>query len=290
MPISTILAPSKYRPIALVWCLLLILSSATRSTAKERMVAQRAPLSGQKSIDCRQHFRDLKVTGSILIEDRDRQFVYQSDPQRNATAFLPASTFKILNSLIALETKVIPNERAVFTWDGIERQVPQWNRDLDLQSAFKLSAIWYYQVLARRVGFDRMQTWVTRVGYGNGNIGTKQDIDRFWLSGQLRITPQAQVQFLRRLEREDLPFSKRSMSIVKQMLIEERTPHYTLRGKTGWVGFADRVEPKIGWHVGYLERDRRAYFFATNIDLKTKADAKARQEITRRCLRDFGLL
>lgn len=250
----------------------------------------RVKIVATKSVDFSKHFRDLKVAGSILIYDRDRQLTYQHNLQRNTTAFLPASTFKILNSLIALETKVIPDELAILTWDGIERELPEWNRDLNMKEAIKLSAVWFYQVLARRVGFDRMQKWVADVGYGNQQIGTKTDIDKFWLSGKLRITPQAQIQFLRRLERGELPFSKRSMAIVKNILIEEQTPDYTLRGKTGWAGFGSKTEPQIGWYVGYLERGKNVYFFATNIDIRTKTDPAARKELTRRCFRDLGLL
>lgn len=56
-----------------------------------------------------------------------------------------------------------------------------------------------------------MQQWVTKVGYGNQKIGDKADIDQFWLKGELRITPQAQIEFLRRLYRGDLPFSELSL-------------------------------------------------------------------------------
>ena len=95
------------------------------------------------------------------------------------------------------------------TWDGIDRNPPEWNRDLNLKEAMKLSAVWFYQVLARRVGHEQMQKWVTQVGYGNHQIVATKEIDNFWLRGQLRITHQAQIQFLRRLYNGDLPFSKR---------------------------------------------------------------------------------
>lgn len=109
--------------------------------------------------------------------------------------------------MISLETGVISDEIAILTWDGVERKLPAWNRDLNMREAIKLSAYWFYQVLARRVGHDRMQKWVTQVGYGNRNIGSKEDVDKFWLRGELRITPQEQIQFLQRLYKNDLPFS-----------------------------------------------------------------------------------
>lgn len=135
-----------------------------------------------------------------------------------------------------------------------------------------------------------MQRWVTQVGYGNQTIGGKDDIDKFWLEGELRITPSEQIQFLRRLYNNDLPFSKRALSIVKDIMLMEQTPDYTIRGKTGWVGFVDNVTPKIGWYVGYLEKGKNVYFFATNIDIRNKKDPAARIELTRCCLKELAVL
>ncbi len=243
-----------------------------------------------QNVDFGRHFQDLGVEGSIMIYDSNNDQIFQHNPQRNTTAFLPASTFKILNSLISLETGVISDEIAVLTWDGISRKFPEWNRDLNMREAIKLSAIWFYQVLARRVGYDRMQQWVSQVEYGNQKIGRSEDIDKFWLQGELRITPEEQIQFLRRLYKNDLPFSERTLSIVKNIMIMEKTPDYTITGKTGWVGVADDVTPKIGWYVGYLEKGGNVYFFATNIEIRNEKDPAARQELTRRCFKDLTVL
>ena len=236
------------------------------------------------------HFQELGVEGSIMIYDSKNDRIFQHNPQRNTTAFPVASTFKILNSLISLETKVISDEIAVLTWDGITRQIPAWNRDLNMREAFKVSAVWFYQVLARRVGYDRMQKWVNQVGYGNQQIGEKEDIDKFWLNGKLRITPQEQIQFLRRLYKNDLPFSERSLSILKDIMIMEKNLDYTISAKTGWFGFGEESTTQIGWYVGYLEKGDNVYFFATNIDIHNEKDAAARIELTRRCFKDIAVL
>ncbi|MBD2021007.1 class D beta-lactamase [Leptolyngbya sp. FACHB-36] len=276
----------------LVGCILSVSSQILHSAAAMPNSTTELPvrLAVAQETDFGRHFQELGVDGSVLIYDLNNDRVYQHNPQRNATAFLPGSTFKVLNALISLETGVIPDEITVFTWDGIQRQVPEWNRDLNLKEAMALSAIWFYQVLARRIGHERMQNWVSRVGYGNQKIGKKEEIDSFWLQGELRITPQEQIQFLRRLYKNDLPFSERSLSIVKNMMIVEQTPDYTIRGKTGWVGFADAVRPQIGWFVGYLEKGKNVYFFATNIEIRNKKDSSARAELTRRCFKGLGVL
>jgi beta-lactamase class D len=246
----------------------------------------------QQQVNFERHFKELGVEGSILIYDLNRDQFYQHNPDRNSTAFAPASTFKIFNSLVALETGVIPDEKAIIPWDGIKRDLNEWNQDLNLRQSIKYSAVWFYQVLARRIGHDRMQNFINRVGYGNRQIGTKEAIDTFWLNGNLRITPREQIEFLRHLYRGDLPFSKRTIDIVKDIMIVEQTPNYILRGKTGWI---KRVTPPVGWFVGYLEQNQNVYFFATNIDIGNPNDAAARLqaarlEITRRSLLELGLL
>ncbi|NJK49747.1 class D beta-lactamase [Candidatus Gracilibacteria bacterium] len=253
-----------------------------------RVFAQQTPnTTTPQSPNLSRHFQEFGLTGSIVIYDSNNNQTYEHNPQRNATEMIPLSTFKFFNAMVALETGVIPDDVTVLTWDGIHRQIDAWNRDTNLRQGFKNSTVWFYQVLARRAGRDRMQEYIDKVGYGNRQIGTDKDIDRFWLQGPLKITPKAQIEFLQRLYRNNLPFSQRTMDLVKDIAIVEQTPEYTLRGKTGW---SDSPKPQLGWFVGYLEQNKNVYFFATTLDLLQPSDAPARIEITRRSLKDLGLL
>lgn len=234
-----------------------------------------------------QAFEQLALNGSIVIYDKNNKRFYEHNPSRNTTAFFPGSTFKILNALVSLETGVIQDDVSVLTWDGITREIPAWNRDTNLRQAFKDSTVWFYQVLARKNGHERMQKFVEQVGYGNRQIGSLDQIDHFWLDGPLQITPKQEIEFLQRLERNDLPFSQRTVELVKDIMIIEKTPDYTLRAKTGWI---TSVNPKVGWIVGYLEQQNNVYFFATNIVMPTAKDAAKRLEVTRRNFKALGLL
>jgi beta-lactamase class D len=240
-----------------------------------------------QAVDLSRPFQELGIEGSILIYDRNQNQFYEHNRERNSVAFSPASTFKIFNALVSLETGVIQNDVAVLTWDGIERQLPSWNRDTNLRQAFKDSTVWFFQILARKVGYERMQNWIEQVGYGNRQIGTPDQIDRFWLAQPLQITAKQQVEFLQRLARGDLPFSQRTMDLVKDIMIIERTPNYTFRGKTGLIA---STPLNNGWFVGYLEQNNNAYFFATNIVVPTGDELPKRIEVTRRCLKTLGLL
>lgn len=271
-------------------CLVLLLIVSFRGTGVLAVAAPTAsehPTTVVETPDLGRHFKKLGLEGSILIYDSKHNRTYEHNPQRNTKAFTPASTFKIFNAMVALETGVIPDDVAVLTWDGIHREIAAWNHDTNLRQAFKDSTVWFYQVLARKAGHERMQQWIDQVGYGNRQIGTAEDIDRFWLQGPLKITSKATVEFLQRLHRGDLPFKKRTMDLVKDIMVREQTPDYTLRGKTGWLY---STNPNIGWFVGYLEQNNNVYFFATNIDMRKAEDAAARIEIARLSFKDLGLL
>ncbi|MEL7245683.1 MAG: class D beta-lactamase [Cyanobacteria bacterium J06573_2] len=227
-------------------------------------------------------FQKFGVEGSIIIYDSSKNKFYEHNSPRNSQAFLPASTFKILNTLIALETQVIKDDISILTWDGIKRDFDVWNQDTNLRKAFKNSTVWFYQVLARKIGSERMQNLINQVGYGNRKIGKAENIDNFWLKGDLRITPRQQIQFLQKVRSGKLPFSERNLNLLKDIMIIEKTPNYIFRGKTGWVD-------KTGWFVGYLEQNNRIYYFATNIEMANVKLAPARIQITRRCLERLGL-
>ncbi|NES93746.1 MAG: class D beta-lactamase [Desertifilum sp. SIO1I2] len=291
--------PKFIRPFRLIsnaLALLLICSPiglAARSALSSSPGLQTAPIQttpvGEiaQTPDLDRVFREVEVDGAIVIYDKNNQRFYEHNPSRNTTAFFPASTFKILNALISLETGVIRDDVTVLTWDGITREIPTWNRDTNLRQAFKDSTVWFYQVLARKNGHERMQKFVEQVGYGNQQIGTPDRIDHFWLDGPLQITPKQEIEFLRQLEQNDLPFSQRAIDLVKDIMIIEKTPDYTLRGKTGWI---NSVNPNVGWIVGYLEQNNNVYFFATNIVILNSQDAAKRLEVTRRSFQALGLL
>ena len=217
----------------------------------------------QFSRNIAQNFQDAKSEGCFVLYDlkRDRYIRYNSN--RCKKRFIPASTFKIFNSLVALETKVIADENTVIAWDGVKRSFPVWNQDQNMRTAFTRSAVWFYQDLARRIGKERMTKYIQAAGYGNQDISEK--IDSFWLDGNLRISPEEQIKFLVRLYKNDLPFSTSVMNTVRDIMVIERKDTYTLRGKTGWATNVNGVK-NIGWHVGYLERDNNVYFYGLNFE------------------------
>jgi beta-lactamase class D len=129
------------------------------------------------------YFKDAKAEGTFaLLDNGTGQFTVYNLPRYRDSAYTPASTFKVVNSLIGLQTGVISNDSMIIKWDGVQRPIAAWNKDLTMYDAFRVSAVPYYQEVARRIGKDTMQHWLDSLSYGTKKITTR--IDTF-LAGQL---------------------------------------------------------------------------------------------------------
>ncbi len=146
-----------------------------------------------------------------------------------------------------------------------------------------------YQAIARKIGPERMQDWITKLDYGNHDISGS--IDHFWLSGGLRISPLQQIDFLRRFDAGKLPISSRSAETVRDIITLDVGQSHILRGKTGLAQPPEFPE-LAAWFVGWLELGERRVFFATIINACAKdVDVKpARRRVTERVLRSLQLL
>jgi len=229
-------------------------------------------------------FFELGTEGTFVAYKVDDYLIVASDKKRSAEAKLPASTFKIANSLIALETGVVADpDKDVFKWDGVTRSIEAWNKDHTMRSAIAASAVPVYQEIARRIGEERMQKYVDLFDYGNRDTGG--GIDQFWLTGSLRIDPMQQVDFVDRLRRGVLPVSKRSQELVRDILPVTKIGDATIRAKSGLLG-AEIGKPSLGWLVGWVEKGSQVTVFAMNMDCKDQSHIAARMTVTQQCLAD----
>ena len=232
------------------------------------------------------YFIDEGTAGTFVGYKIDDYLIIASDVNRSAEAKLPASTFKIANSLIALETGVVEDpDKDVFKWDGVKRPIEAWNRDHTMRSAIAASAVPVYQEIARRIGGARMQKYLDLLEYGNRNIGG--GIDQFWLTGDLRIDPMQQIDFVDRLRRAVLPISKRSQDLVRDILPVTKLGDATIRAKSGLLG-AEIGKPSLGWMVGWVEKGSAQTVFALNMDCIEPRHIADRMTLTQTCLRDIG--
>ena len=233
-------------------------------------------------------FSNESVNGVFVLCKSSSHTCVTNSSSRATTEFIPASTFKIPNALIGLETGVIRDERQIFKWDGKPRAMKQWEKDLTLRGAIQVSAVPVFQQIARDIGEARMQKFLNSFSYGNANIGG--GIDKFWLDGQLRISAIDQVKFLEAFYLSKLPVSKVNQLIVKQAIITEATPDYLVHSKTGYSGTGTKSNPGIAWWVGWVEKGTDVYFFAFNMDIDNESKLPLRKSIPTKIMTSEGIL
>jgi beta-lactamase class D len=241
----------------------------------------------------------------FILRDNNHESVYYYNKDRCIQRFMPASTFKIFNSLVALETAIASDDELMLKWDGVPRDRAELNKDMNMREAFKVSNLWYYQEIARRIGPARMQHFLDTCKYGNMQMTGA--IDSFWINNSLQISADEQLGLLKRMYFAELPMSERSQRIVKTMMLQEETPGYNLYYKTGTGKMGDRY---IYWVVGFAERIEHVkepegsmnksdvrnypYFFAQNFDMPvadtSKDWFKERIAVLKEVLKEYGAI
>ncbi len=247
-------------------------------------------------------FKSRNAEGTIVISSLDGKKTYIHNDARAKKRFLPASTFKIPNTLIALEERAVGGGKEIVKWDGQDKGLPAWNQDQSIETAFQASCVWFYQELAKRVGLEKYVPYLQSMQYGNGNAGP--ETTTFWLEGDLAISAVEQVAFLKNVYSRLFPFKASSYDLLANAMEIEKTPSYTVRAKTGW---AMKPEPMVGWFVGYVETMEQVekagqaekteqektvgqvWFFATNIDILESNDTILRKEIAFEALKIKGI-
>ena len=228
------------------------------------------------------------VNGVFVLCKSSSKSCATNNLARASKEYLPASTFKIPNAIIGLETGVIKNEHQVFKWDGKPRAMKQWERDLSLRGAIQVSAVPVFQQIAREVGEVRMQKYLKKFSYGNQNISG--GIDKFWVEGQLRISAVNQVEFLESLFLNKLSASKENQLIVKEALVTEAAPEYLVHSKTGFSGVGTESNPGVAWWVGWVEKGTEVYFFAFNMDIDNENKLPLRKSIPTKIMASEGII
>ena len=235
------------------------------------------------------YFTENGVDGTFAIFNNGtgKFTIFNLDRYRDSS-YLPASTFKIVNSLVALQKGVISNTQMVIKWDGVVRPVADWNKDLTMAEAFRVSAVPYFQEVARRVGKDTMQFWLDSLHYGTTKI--KSRIDTFWLDNSLKIKPDEELGLVKRLYFEQLPFYAAYQDTVKRLMLFEDKPAYKLSYKTGW-GQRENGN-QLGWIVGWIEENRHPYFFVLNLESHDRNIdmAAVRMKILKDILNQLGFM
>lgn len=231
-------------------------------------------------------FEECGVSGTFVLYLAAEKACIGHNRERAETRFIPASTFKIANTLIGLSSGAVRGVDEVIPFVGVPQTVKAWERDMSLRDGIAISNVPLYQELARRIGLDAMREGVGKLGYGNCDIG--QAVDIFWLKGPLEVSAVEQCMLLDRLARRELPFPSEHQDSVAEIIELERGDGWVLYGKTGG---ATVYAPALGWLVGWVVKDGESYSFALNIDMPDFAEyLPKRLEVGKACLTALGVL
>lgn len=237
-----------------------------------------------ENVAIEQIFRSAGIDGTIVIESVSTGQRFVHNDLRAQQRYPAASTFKVLNTLIALEESVISGD-TIFHWDGTQHSIANWNQDQTLDSAFKVSCVWCYQQIARRVGAMKYPGYIQRSNYGQ--LLEPFNETEFWLDNSLTISAEEQVAFLRQVVEQRLPLKTSSYDTLKNIMLTDATSQYRLYAKTGW---ATRSTPSVGWYVGYVEAKDEVWLFALNLATRNAEDLPLRIQIAKDALRTIGAL
>jgi beta-lactamase class D len=228
-------------------------------------------------------------SASFELREHSKDRVMYYNKAAGNTRYSPASTFKIMACLIALETSVAPDETYIVKYNGKPSGKPDWDKDMDMRQAFISSSEPYFKDLMSKVGIAEIQKYIDTVRYGNKKIGT--DATTFWTDGTLLITPDEQVGFMNKLYFDELPFSKRTMRIVRSIMLQETGKKYRAYYKSG-TGFTNNRTGMHSWLVGFVEdSSNHPYFFANHFEIKdtTINTKELNLKISKEIFKDFGL-
>lgn len=231
-----------------------------------------------------QLFQQKGVSGTFIVHDVTADVYTVHDRARAQTRFIPASTYKIPNTLIGLATGTVASVDTILPYGGKPTARPEWAHDMSLRDAIKISNVPVYQGMARRIGLPAMQANLRKLNYGNMEAGT--EVDTFWLKGPLKISALEQTAFLERLAQDALPFPKAAMAGVRD--ITRQAGAADLHAKTGW-GDGPVKHVDLGWWVGWLNKNGRLYSFALNMDMPEGATDQ-RVALGKAALRALDLL
>ena len=225
-------------------------------------------------------FKKNNINGTFVLYDVQNKTLIGYNETRAFTQYQPASTFKIPNTLIGLSLGVVKDvDTIAYKHNGNKLWNKSWEKDVSLREAMKLSHLPAYQQLAQKIGVVRMQENISKMDYGNKNIG--KNLTTFWLRGPLKISAIEQIFFLEKLAKHELNYSKNIQDSVVEIIKLDTGDDWTLYGKTGWAtrNLNKNMNPTLGWFVGWVEQKEKLYIFALNMDIKDSSQLPQRQEI-----------
>lgn len=193
-----------------------------------------------------------------------------------------ASTFKVAISLMGFDSGVLRDAHTPYLpyKQGYAAWNPSWRQGTDPARWLRESVVWYSDEVRSRLGAASVRSYVEAFGYGNrglaGAAGVDDTVALSELSPSLKISPDEQIAFLRKLVQRRLPVSAHAHEMTARLLkVGTLANGWEVYGKTGTAHTRrpDGGEDAIGWFVGWTKKDGRTLVFARLLERPVRSDA-----------------
>ncbi len=233
-------------------------------------------ITPEKDIDLSKYF-DGKNGTAVFYIPHQNYFIYNKEMA--SSRFSPFSTFKIVSTLIGLNNNILKNESSKMKYNGTKYWLDLWNKDINLEEAFKVSCVWYYHQMINKIDHGTVKNELVKLKYGNadtsewyGNGSNKlADLNGFWLNSSLKISPVEQVKVLQKILENKNIYNQKHITILKNIMRVDSSSENNIFGKTGSGGNGN------GWFVGFVEKENKFIYFAIFLNDKNTAGADAKK-------------
>lgn len=253
--------------------------------------------TGVMETDLSGYFDGLKGAAVLYNAGRDEYIIYNKELAKRRTS--PCSTFKIISSCIALESGVIVPEHSVRTWSGETFWNEKWNQDMDFETAFRESCVWYFREVIDEIGPERMQKELKSLLYGNfdisdweGKLNTNNSnpaLTGFWIESSLKISPKEQTEVLECIFRKNSSYSPETQKELKKVMLasENEQTGIAVYGKTG-MGKSKGIVVDA-WYTGFAEKDGEQVYFCVYLGENAGQDFSSQRakEIALKLIEDY---
>jgi len=225
-------------------------------------------------------FNSQAFANCFIAQENNRTLVKEGNCK---TRHSPCSTFKIALALMGYDAEILTDEtHPEFPFKkGYTEWRESWTKPQTPQSWIKESCVWYSQVVAGKLGFERFQDYVAKFDYGNLDISDDRNKDAMtttsWISGSLKISPEEQIKFMKKFVDGKLPVSSKAHAMTKKVIFVEDLPNgWKFYGKTGagdsFGADGKRDGGQIGWFLGFIEKGKRKIVFVNYVEEAGKQD------------------
>jgi beta-lactamase class D len=241
-----------------------------------------------------------KKEGCFLLYNMKTNSLEKVIGENNCKVQYPAcSSFKVPLAVMALDAHILNDENQVLKWNGIKDEREESNRDHNAKTWMSQSIVWFSQRITQQMGPKKFQKYLDAFEYGNKDI--KGGLNQAWLVSPassdpaLKISAYEQMEFMKKLWRDQLPASERAMKITRDLTYLETSPKgFKLHGKTGSNFYDKDRKVRLGWFVSHLQNETKEYVVITNFRDLEPFEGKgygglAARELTKNILSNEGL-